>query len=113
MSALEERHQVDLNEAQFQEVTTVGQLEKLLAHGSSSSIQHIFPTWPQHWLITALRLTIYYSLAWPATYLLAAPRIHGRENLHGCAGPALEASNPAPNTDIPLILPPHAARYRN
>ena len=34
MSALEERHQVDLNEAQFQDVTTVAQLEKLLARGS-------------------------------------------------------------------------------
>ncbi len=93
MSALEERHQVDLNEAQFQDVTTVAQLEKLLAHGSSSPIQHIFPTWPQHRLITALRLAIYYSLAWPATYLLAAPRIRGRENLHGLNGPVLVISN--------------------
>lgn len=113
MSALEERHQVDLNEAQFQDVTTVGQLEKLLAHGSSSSIQHIFPTWPQHWLITALRLTIYYSLAWPATYLLAAPRIRGRENLHGLDGPVLVISNHVTYLDIAWILPALPARFRN
>ena len=113
MSALEERHQVDLNEAQFQDVTTVGQLEKLLAHGSSSAIQHIFATWPQHWFITALRLTIYYSLAWPATYLLAAPRIRGRENLHGLDGPVLVISNHVTYLDIAWILPALPARFRN
>ena len=113
MSALEERHQVDLNEAQFQDVTTVAQLEKLLAHGSSSPIQHIFPTWPQHRLITALRLAIYYSLAWPATYLLAAPRIRGRENLHGLDGPILVISNHVTYLDIAWILPALPARFRN
>ena len=113
MSALEERHQVDLNEAQFQDVTTVAQLEKLLAHGSSSPIQHIFPTWPQHRLITALRLAIYYSLAWPATYLLAAPRIRGRENLHGLNGPVLVISNHVTYLDIAWILPALPARFRD
>jgi len=113
MSALEERHQVDLNEAQFQDVTTVAQLEKLLAQGSSSPIEHVFPTWPQHWLVTALRLAIYYSLAWPATYLLAAPRIRGRENLRALHGPALVISNHVTYLDIAWILPALPARFRN
>jgi long-chain acyl-CoA synthetase len=113
MSALEERHQVDLNEAQFQDVTTVAQLEKLLAQGNSSPIQHVFPTWPQHWLVTALRLAIYYSLAWPATYLLAAPRIRGRENLRALHGPALVISNHVTYLDIAWILPALPARFRN
>jgi long-chain acyl-CoA synthetase len=113
MSALEERHQVDLNDAQFQDVTTVAQIEELLAQGSSSPIQHVFPTWPQHRLITALRLAIYYLLAWPATYLLAAPRIRGRENLRGLQGPVLVISNHVTYLDIAWILPALPARFRN
>jgi long-chain acyl-CoA synthetase len=113
MSALEERHQVDLNEAQFQDVTTVAQLEKLLSQGSSAPIQHVFPTWPQHWLVTALRLAVYYSLAWPATYLLAAPRIRGRENLRGLRGPVLVISNHVTYLDIAWILPALPATLRN
>jgi long-chain acyl-CoA synthetase len=113
MSVLEERHQVDLNEAQFQDVTTVAQLEKLLAQGSAFPAQHVFPTWPQNWLISALRLAIYYSLAWPATYLLAAPRIRGRENLRGLRGPVLVVSNHVTYLDIAWILPALPARFRN
>jgi long-chain acyl-CoA synthetase len=113
MSALEGRHQVDLNEAQFQDVTTVAQLEKLIAQGSSSPVQHVFPTWPQHWFVTALRLAVYYALAWPATYLLAAPRIRGREHLRGLNGPVLVISNHVTYLDIAWILPALPARFRN
>ena len=113
MSALEERHQVDLSEAQFQDVSTVAQLEKLLVQGSSAPIQHVYPTWPQHWLINTFRLTVYYLLAWPATYLLAAPRIRGRDNLRGLEGPVLVISNHVTYLDIAWILPALPARFRN
>ena len=113
MSVLEERHQVDLNEAQFQDVSTVAQLQKLLAQGSSSAIQHVYPTWPQHGLVTAFRLLIYYLLAWPATYLLAAPKIRGREHLRGLRGPILVVSNHVTYLDIAWILPALPRRFRN
>jgi len=113
MSALEERHQVDLNEAQFQEVTTVAQLEKLVARGNSAPVQHVFPGWPQSGPVTILRLVIYYTLAWPATYLLAGPRIRGRENLRGLHGPVLVISNHVTYLDIAWILPALPARFRN
>jgi long-chain acyl-CoA synthetase len=113
LSVLEERHQVELNEAQFQDAATLGQLEKLLAQGSSSTIQHIYPVWPQNWVTTAFRLAVYYSLAWPATYLLAAPRVHGRENLRGLSGPILVISNHVTYLDIAWLLPALPARFRN
>jgi long-chain acyl-CoA synthetase len=113
MSALEERHQVDLNEAQFQDVTTVAQLESLLSRGTSSPVQHVYPIWPQNWLVKSFRLAIYYALAWPATYLLAAPRIRGRENLRGLRGPVLVVSNHVTYLDIAWILPALPARFRN
>jgi long-chain acyl-CoA synthetase len=113
LSALEQRHQVDLDEVQFQSATTVAQLAKLISGGTTSPQRHVYPTWPQHWLATAFRLIIYYALAWPATYLLAAPRIHGGEHLRGLRGPILIVSNHVTYLDIAWILPALPARLRN
>jgi long-chain acyl-CoA synthetase len=113
MSVLEERYQVDLNEARFADVATVGQLQKLIADGASPTTEHIFPSWPQNWLTTAVRLVVYYLIAWPATYLLSAPRIRGRENLRGLHGPILVISNHVTYLDIAWILPALPARLRN
>jgi long-chain acyl-CoA synthetase len=113
MSVLEERYQVDLNEARFADVATVGQLQKLITAGTGPTTEHVFPTWPQNWLTTAVRLVVYYLLAWPATYLLAAPRIRGHENLRGLHGPVLVISNHVTYLDIAWILPALPARLRN
>lgn len=113
MSALEERYQVQLNEVQFEEAATVGQLEKLLSAAPPSAVHHLYPTWPQNWPTTALRLAVYYLLAWPATYLLAAPRIRGREHLRGLKGPVLVISNHVTYLDIAWILPALPARFRH
>jgi len=113
MSALEDQYQVELNDAQFQDVRTVGQLQKLLSGEKSSKANHVYPRWPQHWLTTMFRLFIYYTLARPATYLLAAPRVKGRENLRGLSGPVLIVSNHVTYLDIAWILPALPARFRN
>jgi long-chain acyl-CoA synthetase len=113
MSALEQRHQVDLDEVQFQNATTVAQLQSLISAHTSPPQRHVYPAWPQRWLATTFRLLIYYALAWPATYLLAAPRIRGRENLRGLSGPLLIVSNHVTYLDIAWILPALPARFRN
>jgi long-chain acyl-CoA synthetase len=113
MSALEERYQMDLNEVHFQDASTIGQLEKLIAQGTASTTANVYPHWPQHRAVTAFRLGVYYLLAWPATYLLAAPRIRGRENLRGLHGPVLVISNHVTYLDIAWILPALPARFRN
>ena len=113
MSVLEERHQVNLSEAQFQDVTTVGELEKLLAQGTSSPVGHVYPTWPQSWWSTAFRMAVYYLLSWPATYLLAAPRILGKEKLRALSGPVLVVSNHVTYLDIAWVLPALPWRLRN
>lgn len=113
MSVLEERYQVDLNEVQFPDAATIGQLEKLVGRGTASTTEHVYPRWPQHWALTALRLAVYYLVAWPATYLLAAPRIRGLQNLRGLQGPILVISNHVTYLDIAWILPALPARFRN
>lgn len=104
---------MDLNEVQFQDVATIGQLEKLISQGTASTTTYAYSHWPQHWAVTAFRLAVYYLLAWPATYLLPAPRIRGRENLRGLQGPVLVISNHVTYLDIAWILPALPARFRN
>jgi len=113
MSALEHRYQTDLSDVRFSEVATVGQLEKLLTESPGSPVEHLYPRWPQNWLTTAIRLAVYYLLSWPATYILAAPRIRGRENLRGLRGPVLVIANHVTYLDIAWILPALPARLRN
>jgi long-chain acyl-CoA synthetase len=113
MSALESRYQTDLSDVRFSEVSTVGQLEKLLTESPSAPPEHLYPRWPQNWLTTAVRLGVYYLLAWPATYVLAAPRIRGRENLRGLRGPVLVIANHVTYLDIAWVLPALPAGLRN
>jgi long-chain acyl-CoA synthetase len=113
MSALESRYQTELSDVRFSEVSTVGQLEKLLTESPAAPVEHLYPRWPQNWLATAIRLGVYYLLAWPATYILAAPRIRGRENLLGLRGPVLVVANHVTYLDIAWILPALPARLRN
>jgi 1-acyl-sn-glycerol-3-phosphate acyltransferase len=113
MDRLEERYQVDLGETQFSEVATVRQLEQLLREPGRSGAEYVYPSWPQNWLTTFVRLAVYYLAAWPATYLLAAPRIRGRENLRGVRGPVLVISNHVTYLDIAWVLPALPWRLRN
>jgi len=113
MSALESRYQTDLSDVRFSEVSTVGQLERLLTESPAAPIEHRYPRWPQNWLTTTVRLGVYYLLAWPATHILAAPRIRGRENLRGLRGPVLVIANHVTYVDIAWVLPALPARLRN
>jgi long-chain acyl-CoA synthetase len=113
LSALEQRHQVDFDEVEFQNAATVAQLEKLIAARDSFESRHAYPSWPQHRFVSAFRMAVYYLLAWPATYLLAAPSVRGRENLSGIEGPLLVVSNHVTYLDIAWILPALPARFRN
>jgi long-chain acyl-CoA synthetase len=113
MSTLEDRYQTDFSEVRFSQVATIGQLEKLLAETPKPSAEHWYPRWPQYLLCTAVRLAVYYLLARTATYLLAAPRIRGRENLRGLRGPVLVVSNHVTYLDIAWILAALPARFRN
>jgi long-chain acyl-CoA synthetase len=113
MSALEDRYQTDLSEVRFSELGSIDQLEKLLAETRAPSVQHVYPQWPQSWLTTIIRLSVYYLVAWPSTYILAAPRVRGRENLRGLRGPVLMISNHVTYLDIAWILPALPARFRS
>ena len=104
LSALEDRYQADLNETRFASARTVGELETLVRGSSPVRSEFVFPRWAQRWPVTWIRAFFYYLLTWPATHLMAHPRVFGRENLRGVKGPVLVISNHAIYLDVGFVL---------
>lgn len=112
MSALEDRYEVDLNDQSFAEARTVAQLEQALQQAAPRGREYVYPSWAQRWPVTWMRVFVYYLLVWPATMLLAKPRVSGRENLKGVKGPLLVISNHVTYIDVGFILAALPARLR-
>jgi long-chain acyl-CoA synthetase len=135
LSALEDRYQIDLNETNFANAATVGDLEKLLRDTAVASRQSLvvgkpserpttddqrltglafhYPRWTLRWPTTGLRLASHYLLARPAVFLLGWPRVTGRENLRGVRGPLLVVSNHVADVDVGFIQTALPARFRH
>jgi long-chain acyl-CoA synthetase len=113
LGALEDRYQVDLNETRFAAARTVGEIERLLRTSSSARTEFVFPRWAQRWPITWIRNFVYYLLTWPATHLMAHPRVLGRENLRGVKGPVLVISNHVIYLDVGFVLAALPMRLRH
>jgi len=113
MSALEDRYQVDLDQANFTKVNTVGDLEHLLREPQKSpQMGYRYPRWAQRWPITWIREFIYYLLTWPATLVMAHPKVVGRDNLRGVDGPLLISCNHVTYIDVGFALWALPPRYR-
>ena len=135
LSALEDRYQIDLNETNFANAATVGDLEKLLQDSvarrpslvvgkpserpttndqrlAASPAFH-YPRWTLRWPTTWLRLASHYLLARPAVFFLGWPRLTGRENLRGVRGPLLVVSNHVADVDVGFIQTALPARLRD
>ena len=114
MSALEEKFHVELDETSFSNAKTVADIQTLLKQPAAKRAEHGYPQWAQSWQVRVLRLAAYYSLVWPATILLAHPRVIGRENFASLRGPVLVVSNHVTRrSDIGLTLAALPRRYRN
>jgi long-chain acyl-CoA synthetase len=113
LSTLEDRYQVDLSEARFSAVQTVGDLEQMLRGGAAPIAGYHYPNWTLRWPVTWLRFLAHYLLMRPAILLLGWPRIEGREHLRGVKGPLLVISNHVGDVDPGFILTALPARFRH
>ncbi len=113
LSALEDRYQVDLNESRFSTATTVRELEHMLSEPVSKRSDYHYPRWAQSLPIAAVRFFVYYVLTWPATMLMARPRVQGRDRLTGLHGPVLFIANHVTQVDIGFVLAALPFRYRH
>jgi len=114
MSALEDCYQVDLSEANFAQVSTVGELERML-HEPQRAQQsgYRYPRWAQRWPVPWIRNFFYYLLSLPATLIMAHPKIVGHEHLEGIHGPVLITCNHVTYIDVGFVLIAMPARIRN
>jgi long-chain acyl-CoA synthetase len=104
LSAIEDRYQVNLSERSFTDATTVADLERQLRAETAAATQYVYPRWPLHPVMRSLRSLGYYALTFPATLLMARPRVVGSEHLRGLRGPVLIVSNHVTYIDIGFIL---------
>src|SRR3984957_16738834 len=103
ISALEDRYQIDLSETRFSAARTIGDVERMLNGEVRPRAEYHYPRWVMKWPVTWVRWLAYYLLMRPATFLLARPRIEGRENLRGCSGPLLVVCNHIGDVDVVFV----------
>jgi long-chain acyl-CoA synthetase len=114
LSSLEHRYNVELNETEFANAKSAADIQQLLAQPSARRSDFVYPLWTQPAPIRILRLAIYYALTWPATVILAHPRIRGREHLAALKGPALFIANHTTRrADIGMVLYGLPPRFRH
>jgi long-chain acyl-CoA synthetase len=114
LSTLEATFHIELNESAFARAKTVGDLERLIIHPQAQAAEYTYPSWAQSEPIRLFRLLIYYAFVWPATQILAHPKIIGRDNLDNLKGPVLVISNHITRrADIGLILCALPPRFRH
>ncbi|HKO04382.1 MAG TPA: AMP-binding protein [Candidatus Acidoferrales bacterium] len=114
ISAIEDRYQTELSESSVSDAATVADLGRLLEQKPGAGPAYVYPAWTQQGWQQAIRVVIYYLFVWPATNLLAHPRVRGRENLSALArGPVLVISNHITEIDIGFILAALPARRRH
>jgi long-chain acyl-CoA synthetase len=114
LSTLEHRYNIELNETQFANAQSPADIRQLLLQPAARRSDYRYPRWAQRVPVRFFRLLIYYALTWPATLLLAHPRIRGRENLAGIKGPVLFVANHTTRrADIGLILYALPAPFRH
>lgn len=121
ISALEDRYQVDLSEADFSSAQSLADLEKLvqtagrtqpIADSGSRTPEFRYSRWPRWWPVQWIRALTFYCLIRPAMRLLGWPRVRGRENLRRVEGPVLIVANHASYIDPGFVLHALPARLR-
>jgi long-chain acyl-CoA synthetase len=119
MAAIENRYQIELNDQDFSQATTVADLEELvkqstltpLGTDTGTGVQpelepsgYPYARWAQRWPVTWLRICVYHLVTLPYIMIMGRPNITGREQLKDFRGPALVVSNHISQIDIGYIM---------
>ena len=117
LSALEDHYQLDLDESAFTDATTVADIERMICEGGRGtapvqSDPYPYPKWPRRFPITWIRAALFYLVLFPITWVMARPRVCGKEKLQDAGGPLLFVSNHISRADQSLVQYALPSRYK-
>jgi long-chain acyl-CoA synthetase len=107
LSEMEDRYQIELDEAALTPQTTIDELEHMLrshVSGTEGALEYPYPRWSLRAPVNWLRQLTYFLLIVPFVAVMCRPRIRGRERLRNIRGPVLFISNHVAMVDSALIL---------
>lgn len=115
LSALEDRYQIEIDEAAFTAATTVREVEKLVRGemGERAAAPYPYPKWPRLRPVRWVRALLFYTIVMPMTHLMSRMRVEGRSHLERLNGPALFVANHVTLADHALILVGLPVRFRH
>lgn len=113
LSTLEDKYQIELDEAAFTEATTAEDLEKIVRRGQIGGPQAFpYPSWALRFPITWIRPLVYHIFLLPLTLIMCSVRREGLPRIANLHGPALLISNHVTDVDAALILSALPFRWR-
>ena len=112
LSSLEDRYQIELDEAAFTEATTNEDLERIVREGKANANAFPYPSWAMRFPVTWIRVIVYHLFLLPLSRFMCSVRTQGIENLSSLKGPALLISNHVTDVDAALILSALPFRWR-
>ncbi len=114
LGALEDRYQIELDEAALTPETTLGDLERMIHEGRriEGAAEYPYPKWSLRWPINWLRSLAYYLLIAPFVFVMCWPRVRGKERLRDLRGPVLFIANHISMVDAGMILFALPFRFR-
>jgi long-chain acyl-CoA synthetase len=113
LSAIEDRYQLEIDEAAFTDATTLAEVEKTIREGRhKEAAQYPYPKWQQRWPLSWLRIVLLYLIVLPATRVMGWPRISGKEHLGKVTGPLVFICNHVTMVDHALVLLALPRRFR-
>ena len=115
LSAIEDRYQIELDEAAITSTTTLAEVERMIHEGSrvESAAEHPYPKWARRRPVTWLRALAYYLLVAPFVCVMCWPRVRGKERLRDLRGPVLFIANHISMVDPGMILFALPFRFRH
>ena len=112
LSALEDKYQIELDEAAITEATTIADVERIVRLGKSDAVAYPYPGWAMRFPMTWIRPVVYHLFLFPLTLIMCRVRVIGAERIANVKGPALLISNHVTDVDAPLILSALPVRWR-
>jgi long-chain acyl-CoA synthetase len=114
LSEIEDRYQVEIDEAAFTEATTLGDIERMVREGMHEKVaSYPYPRWQQYPPLSWLRVAFLYLLVLPAVRILGRPGTRGAEHLRGVHEPVVFIANHVTEVDHGLVINAIPARFRD